>query len=103
MRHLLAFFASLVLLVLLSGCGGGSVTPGSSQSSGPLRITTTSIGGAVAGVPYSARIAAQGGTAPYKWDTLEPLPQGFSVSQDGVLSGMRPLQLGGEPALNLNI
>ena len=33
----------------------------------PLKVTTTSLPGAIAGVPYSATLAASGGVAPYTW------------------------------------
>jgi len=62
-----------------------------------VAITTTSLPGAVAGVPYTATLTATGGTPPYKWDAPNPsaVPSGFSLSQDGVLSGTYPILLEG--------
>jgi hypothetical protein len=39
------------------------------------------------GQPYTHRMSASGGTAPYSWSVLGSLPAGMSVSADGVLSG----------------
>jgi hypothetical protein len=54
----------------------------------PLRITTTSLPGATRGTPYSATLAATGGTTPYSWSVISGfLPFGLSLSKSGVISG----------------
>src|SRR5262249_36866392 len=60
----------------------------------PLMITTTSpLNAAVLNEPYSQTLAASGGTPPYTWSVVvsprtgEGLPDGFTLSTDGVLSG----------------
>ncbi|HUQ95490.1 MAG TPA: Ig domain-containing protein [Bryobacteraceae bacterium] len=52
-----------------------------------LQITTTSLPAPVAGVGYSAAIAATGGTPPYTFTTSSALPAGLSLTPGGVLSG----------------
>jgi hypothetical protein len=46
-----------------------------------------------AGVNYSQRLQATGGTAPYTWSTVGTLPVGLRMSPEGVLGGM-PLSIG---------
>ena len=42
--------------------------------------------------PYSAPLAAFGGTAPYNWTLLRgPLPAGFALSADGRITGRTPV------------
>lgn len=55
----------------------------------PLSITTTSpLAAAVAGTPYSQRLAASGGAPPYTWtQTGGTLPTGLALASDGLLSG----------------
>lgn len=86
--------SSLLLLAvstLFAGCGGysaGNPTPPTTPPA-TLTITTTSpLTQGVAGVAYSATLAATGGTAPYTWSvTSGTLPTGLSLSSAGVLSG----------------
>lgn len=106
MRRSLALMVALLLLALLGACGGGSTLgpPGPPKPPPPkpppppppagVTITTQSLAGATAGVPYTTTLTATGGTPPYKWDA-SLLPQGFSLSQDGVLSGTYPAFFGG--------
>ena len=55
---------------------------------GLLAITTTSLPGGKAGVPYSANVAASGGLAPYSWNlTGGVLPPGLILSTPGGISG----------------
>jgi hypothetical protein len=42
---------------------------------------------AMAGQPYSQRLAVTGGNAPFTWSVLGSLPPGLSLSGDGTLSG----------------
>jgi uncharacterized repeat protein (TIGR01451 family) len=55
----------------------------------PLTITSAqALPTATVGQPYSATLAATGGTKPYTWSLLDgTLPPGLTLSQDGVLSG----------------
>jgi uncharacterized repeat protein (TIGR01451 family) len=50
-------------------------------------ITTTSLPTLTEGSPYSYRLSASGGVAPYTWKSLAGLPKGLSLSAKGVLSG----------------
>lgn len=94
---------SLALILILAGCGGGGsgggTTPPPTQppvTPPPvISITTGSLPGATSGVAYTATLTASGGTLPYKWTTTTLLPQGFSLSNDGVLSGTYPAFFGG--------
>jgi len=53
-----------------------------------LSITTASTPGAQSGIAYSYLVSASGGIAPYQWSVASgSLPQGFSLSNTGLLSG----------------
>ncbi|HLZ39511.1 MAG TPA: Ig domain-containing protein [Candidatus Sulfotelmatobacter sp.] len=57
-------------------------------SSGMLSILTTSLPAAQTGAPYSATLTSSGGTPPYSWSVASgTLPQGFSFSNSGSLTG----------------
>jgi hypothetical protein len=52
-----------------------------------VSITTPSLADAIAGEPYSATLAAEGGTSPYSWAT-SPLPSGLTLdTSTGRISG----------------
>jgi hypothetical protein len=54
-----------------------------------LAITTpASLPAALEGEPYSVTLAADGGTEPYFFGDLSPLPDGLSLGPGGVLSGV---------------
>lgn len=55
----------------------------------PLIITTTALASSVAGLPYSASVAASGGQPPYTWSLANGsvLPTGLSFSSAGQISG----------------
>ena len=55
----------------------------------PLKVTTTSLPGAIAGVPYSATLAASGGAAPYTWSLNSgSLPAGLTLDPStGTITG----------------
>ncbi len=54
----------------------------------PLQITTSSLPDATVGVPYSATLAATGGTPPFKWKVVTgSLPAGLTLSSSGTISG----------------
>ena len=54
----------------------------------PVRVTTASLAGGASGTPYTATLAATGGTAPYKWVlTSGSLPGGVLLTSDGRLVG----------------
>jgi Putative Ig domain len=54
----------------------------------PLSVTTTSLPGAVAGVAYSAKLAATGGISPYTWLLSGgTLPEGLTLHTNGAISG----------------
>jgi hypothetical protein len=51
-------------------------------------VTATPLPGASAGSPYSATLAATGGTAPYAWSiSAGSLPAGLSLSTTGTITG----------------
>ena len=53
-----------------------------------LSITTSALSNALAGSPYSASIAATGGTSPYTWSLASgSLPTGLSLAANGTISG----------------
>lgn len=56
---------------------------------GPLKITTAWLPSVTVGVPYSARLAANGGIEPYTWSiSAGKLPSGLSLSPTGRISGI---------------
>lgn len=59
----------------------------------PLEIVDTTLPPLVAGEQFAVRLKATGGAPPYRWSTDVPLPDGLSLSHDGVLSG-RPAKSG---------
>lgn len=55
---------------------------------GELKITTASIlPPAAPGAGYRLPLEVSGGTAPYKWSALDPLPPGWKLSSSGTLTG----------------
>jgi uncharacterized protein YjdB len=60
----------------------------------PLAVTTASLAGATQGAPYSAVLAATGGTPPYAWSLAAgTLPAGITLAPTGALYGT-PTALG---------
>ncbi|MGH9515920.1 MAG: Ig domain-containing protein, partial [Terriglobales bacterium] len=59
------------------------------KSASPLSIATSTLSNAQVNAPYDASIAAQGGTAPYRWSlTSGSLPNGLTLdSSTGVIAG----------------
>jgi uncharacterized protein (TIGR03437 family) len=53
-------------------------------------ITSSPLPPGTAGSPYATTFAAAGGKAPYRFFFVDNPPIGFSLSQNGVLSGMPP-------------
>jgi hypothetical protein len=57
--------------------------------SGSLRITTSSLAGAIQNSNYAQQLQATGGTPPYTWTTSAgSLPVGLTLSTAGMLSGI---------------
>lgn len=67
-----------------------TITPPGYEPPPPLQITTTSIPDATFNTAYSFQMQATGGTPPYNW-TATGLPQGFTMSQTGVILGQYTL------------
>ncbi len=53
----------------------------------PLMITTAVLPAATVGQPYSVQLMVTGGSPPYFWEQ-DGLPSDFSLSSDGLLTGM---------------
>src|ERR1700677_5117707 len=75
---------SLVALVFLSSCSGGTST-----SPSPPSITTSSLPSGQVGTPYSATLVVTGGTPPYMWSlTNGTLPTDLSLTPStGAITG----------------
>jgi Putative Ig domain len=66
----------------------GWVTDVSGVAPQPVCITTTTVPSGTQHVPYSATLAAVGGTAPYTWSLASgSLPPGLSISSSGTITG----------------
>jgi len=62
-------------------------TPSDPATTSQLEITTTQLPDATGSSPYSAQLAATGGTSPYVWSVSGALPSGLTMSAAGVISG----------------
>jgi hypothetical protein len=62
----------------------------------PLSVSTARLPHCHIGAPYSATLAATGGTPPYSWSTPDPgdMPAGIALSSTGTLSGTDSTQRG---------
>lgn len=88
----------LCILGMLVSIGCGATTVGqSATSSSPttpnsdpptaLQVSTTQLPDATSNTPYTAQLAATGGTPPYAWSTRSALPAGLTMSSAGTISG----------------
>ena len=82
---------SLIILSLLVGCDGAN---GAKQSAAPkvtfgsdLKINTASLPQWESGLLGSFVLQASGGTPPYTWSLKGALPQGITLSPNGVIAG----------------
>lgn len=66
---------------------------GVAAAQGPLTIVDDSLPTLTAGEDFHFRLNAKGGAPPYIWSVDGPLPDGITLSHDGVLSG-RPVKPG---------
>jgi len=65
-----------------------------------FRIVTQSLPDAILDEPYELQLEAAGGAGPYRWAAAGDLPEGFFLSEDGVLSGFSSV-LASELAINV--
>ena len=98
----IAPLAALALLLLSISCGGGGGSSGPPPPPppppDPLKITTSSLPGAIVGNNYSQQLQATGGTPPYRWSLSvpsPPMPPGLTLSSGGIVSGI-PSQAAGD-------
>lgn len=72
-----------ISLLGLTACGGDS-----GPSPGSLTIATSSLPNGAVNQPYSASLTPTGGTPPYTWSVVPPLPNGLNLNTTtGVISG----------------
>jgi hypothetical protein len=71
-------------------------------SSRPVRVATTVLPLAHRDKPYSARLAAAAGVAPFTWSLLERAPKGLHLESSGAIIG-RPLVKAGTYVLNVRV
>ena len=73
-----------LLVLALAACGGDSTGP----PPAPLSITTTSLPNGIISVPYTAAVAATGGTLKYEWEVTQgALPPGLTLSVEDLPDG----------------
>jgi len=83
LRHFLA-----VALLLFLACSIRSAAQQAAATGPALVIQTTSLPRAYYRQPFTARLEAQGGITPRKWELTEgTLPAGVTLAGDGVLNG----------------
>jgi hypothetical protein len=68
----------------------------------PVHMTTTALPAARRGRPYTARLAAAAGLAPYRWSLLARAPHGIHVEADGRIIGT-PLAKPGAYVLTVRV
>jgi hypothetical protein len=56
-------------------------------TSPPVRIVTRALPVAKRGKPYSAKLVARAGTAPFRWSLLERAPEGIHLEASGAIHG----------------
>ena len=84
-----SWILSLCFAVLMAGCGGG----GSSHSTTPLAVITSTLPQGVVNATYNASLNAMGGVTPYAWSLSSgSLPAGLALSREGVISGVPTAQ-----------
>ena len=87
----------LISIVLaLSACGGSGGGSGGflGDSEGgdglSLAIITTTLPNAAAGADYTALVEVEGGFAPYSWAIIDDGGTGFTINNEGFLTGTAP-------------
>jgi hypothetical protein len=68
----------------------------------PVRVTTRTLPVAYRGKPYSAKLTATAGIAPYTWSLLERAPKGFHLTPGGRVTG-KPLVSPGRYTFNVRV
>lgn len=68
----------------------------------PVRVSTTALPAGRRGKPYSARLRAVSGLAPYAWSLLARAPKGLHLEASGAIIG-RPLVQPGSYTLNVRV
>jgi hypothetical protein len=68
----------------------------------PVQVMTRTLPVAHRGKPYSAKLAATAGIAPYTWSLLERAPRGFHLAPSGRVTG-KPLAAPGRYAFNVRV
>ncbi len=87
---------ALLFLFGIAACGGGGggsggfIPDGDGGDGTPLSIVTTDLPVAAAGADYTALVEADGGDAPYSWAILDDGGTGFSINNEGFLTGTAP-------------
>ncbi len=82
----LAFVPAFALL--LHGCASGGGRATLPPRPDPISVLTSTLPNGQVGTPYSATLAATGGTAPYTWSlTGGTLPAGLSLGSTGAITG----------------
>jgi Galactose oxidase, central domain len=82
-------FAGAVALGLLTSCGGGGSGTTPLTITAPLTVTAASPPAGTTGAAFPGySFQASGGTPPFSWNELGPMPPGLMLSASGQLSGM---------------
>ena len=83
------------------GGGGGGFIPDEDNETTPLSFVTTSLPEASENADYTALLEATGGKKPYSWAILDDGGTGFTVNNEGFITGLAPEK--GEYGLTLEV
>lgn len=80
---------AIAFLLVLCACGGGGSTPAppSPPPTPTFSISTSSLPPALKDQPYTATLAASGGTGTLTWTSVGQVPAGLTLSSAGAISG----------------
>ena len=86
---------AFAVLFTIAACGGGNggsgfFPDGGGGAGNPVTITTTALANAIDGIVYTELVVADGGEEPYSWTVVDDGGTGFSINNEGILSGIAP-------------
>ncbi|MEP0202479.1 MAG: hypothetical protein ABJ084_06160 [Halioglobus sp.] len=92
------FSLAMSIIFTIAACGGGGSSSGGfipdngggSTPDIPLEIITTGLPQGTSGIGYTALVEATGGSEPYAWAVIDDGGTGFTINNEGIISGVSP-------------